>query len=203
MSAWTMDKAGDKAGDKTGRPPASKWIGLATLLGAAGAVWSIAGSAAALPSPLDPAAARTGELPADYPRFGGDLGFGPPGVYAEFWRDRCRVWSIQAGKHLKSDAPSPAVTATLRGFVAGTISGKPDYDQMAPPMAKIVRKELPLYWSNLLRLGAPASAQIVGGDSAGDAVYVVDQKGGMTHWFIALGPGGKVETAIVCAGTGA
>jgi hypothetical protein len=87
--------------------------------------------------------------------------------------------------------------------VAGTISGKPDYDRMAPPMAKIVRKELPLYWSNLLRLGAPASAQIVGGDSAGDAVYVVDQKGGMTHWFIALGPGGKVETAIVCAGTGA
>ena len=39
-------------------------------------------------------------------------------------------------------------------------------------------------------------------DDRGNNIYVVDQKGGATHWNIAVGPDGKIEAAFICRGTG-
>lgn len=157
---------------------------------------------AALAGSAVQAAPSTNKPAPDDSRFGGDFGFGPPGPYVGYWGEQCRLWHIRTQENLGAPPPSPAVQATLKGFVAGTISGKPNYDDMSPAMAKVVQNRLSFYRTSLLRLGGPASTQSVGADSQGENGYVVDQQGGETHWNIVLNAQGKIEMAFVCKGTG-
>jgi hypothetical protein len=68
-------------------------------------------------------------------------------------------------------------------------------------MADAVRKNLPAYWASFNRMGQASVAKKIGSDADGDH-YVLDQKGGETHWNITVNTDGKIAAAFACRGTG-
>ena len=140
--------------------------------------------------------------PGAYARFGGDFGFTPVGPVAGYWATECRVWHIRAQERRGQAPAAPEVGAALHRFVSGMIVEKPNYPELTPEMAKAVRQGLPPYWASINRLGEPTSVQRVDKDDVGNMIYEVEQKGGQTHWNIAVNPQGLIDQAFVCQGTG-
>ena len=69
-------------------------------------------------------------------------------------------------------------------------------------MAEAVRKNLPTYWASINRMGRASAAKLIDTNKDGDQLYVVDQRGGGTHWNMILNPDGKIASAFICQGTG-
>ncbi len=140
--------------------------------------------------------------PGAYPRFGGDIGFGPIGPVAGFWPTECRTWHIRTQQRRGGAPAPPELHARMQRFVSGLIMRKPPLEDMSPEMVKAVQKELPTFWPTINRMGPASSARKVDVDDHGNEVYVVDQAGGATHWNIAINRDGLIDGAFICAGTG-
>jgi hypothetical protein len=150
------------------------------------------------------AAAQVAYIPpnAPQPRFGGEFALSDPGPVAGYWATQCKVLRMKAQEHRDGPPASPAVDAALKRFIAGISAEKPPYGDMTAAMSVAVRRNLQLYWPNLNRLGEATANKKIDRDGSGNDVYVVDLKGGRTHWNIAVDRDGKIDGAMVCAGTG-
>jgi len=140
---------------------------------------------------------------AERPRFGGEFDLTQLGPVAGYWPTECRTWQLRNNEHRDAPLATPELRSMFDRFVSGVINEKPNYGDLSPAMAQAVRKNLPTYWASLNRMGEASAAKQIATDEVGNTVYVVDQKGGATHWNIAVNPQGKIEVAFICKGQGA
>jgi hypothetical protein len=140
--------------------------------------------------------------PGDEPRFGGEFALSDVGQVAGYWRSECYNWHVRSQSRRTGPLAAPPVDASIKRFVDGLIAEKPSYDDLSPAMADAVRKNLPTYWASINRMGRASAAKLIETNKDGDQLYVVDQRGGGTHWNMIVNPDGKIASAFICQGTG-
>jgi hypothetical protein len=171
----------------------------ASRIGAAAiAVWTVAmawpAAQAQAATYIPPGSAR--------PLFGGEFELSQVGPVAGYWPTECQTWRRRAEAHRAAPLAPPRLNRAFQRMISGLIAEHPNYDDMSPAMAQAVRSNLGAYWPSLNRMGDATAAKRIDKDDRGNDIYVIDQKGGATHWNIAVGPGGKIEAAFLCRGTG-
>jgi hypothetical protein len=110
-----------------------------------------------------------------------------------------QVESKRAEK-LKSQSPSPGNEAALRRLVDGLISGKPDYDEMSPELAKATHDQLPSLRSDMAQLGSVQSIGFVAVGNGGEDIYIVKHEHFERYWRILLDSKGTISGARVTEG---
>lgn len=140
--------------------------------------------------------------PGDEPRFGGEFALTELGQVAGYWRAECYNWRVRSQSRRSGPLASPQVTAAFHRFVEGLIINKPDFDDMSPAMARAVRMSLPTAWPSINRMGRASTAQRFDVDRQGNALYVLNQVGGETHWNMTVNRNGKIAAAFICRGQG-
>jgi len=140
--------------------------------------------------------------PGDEPRFGGEFALTEVGQVAGYWRSECYSWHVRSQSRRTGPLAAPPVDAAIKRFVSGLIAEKPSYEDLSPAMAESVRKNLPTYWASINRMGRATAAKLIETSKDGDQLYVVDQRGGGTHWNMIVNPDGKIASAFICEGTG-
>jgi hypothetical protein len=148
------------------------------------------------------ATAQVAYVPPDaaQPRFGGEFRMSEPGSVAGYWPTACKVLRDRAQQNRAGPPATPAIAATLKGFLSGLIAKQPTYDALTPAMAAAVRKNIDIYWPDLNHMGGPTVTKKVSKDKAGNDIYVVNLEGGRTHWNVSVSPQGKIDRAIACLG---
>ncbi len=148
--------------------------------------------------------AQTTYIPpgGERPPFGGEILLTATGPVVGYWQTECRTWRIRSHARLGGPKAPPPVNAAIKQFVSGLIAKKPNYDALSPAMAAAVRKHLNTYWSSFFSMGRASNVQQFDHDDAGNALYVVNQVGGQTHWNVTVDPGGKIAAAFICQGQG-
>jgi serine-type D-Ala-D-Ala carboxypeptidase/endopeptidase len=89
-------------------------------------------------------------------------------------------------QHLRSNAPSPGTKASLLRYIDSLERGQPNYQEMTPEMATLVRKQLPLIEGIIRKMGALQSLQFKGVNAAGMDTYDATFAHGRLEW--AIGP---------------
>ena len=148
--------------------------------------------------------AQTTYIPpgGDRPPFGGEILLTATGPVVGYWQTECRTWRIRSRARRGGPKPPPPVNDAIKQFVSGLIAKTPNYDALSPAMADAVRKNLETYWPSFNRMGRASNVQQFDHDDAGNALYVVNQVGGMTHWNVTVDPKGKIAAAFICQGQG-
>jgi hypothetical protein len=95
----------------------------------------------------------------------------------------------------ESRTPTPGSEAALRRMIDGVRAGKPNYDEMAPWFADLVKPTLYLYAPIYARWGAVQSVEFLRVDTYGEDVYEVRQEGGISAWTIFLDSNGLIADA--------
>jgi hypothetical protein len=101
---------------------------------------------------------------------------------------------------LKNQTQDPRSEAALRRLIESTASGTPNYDDMSPMLADLVRKQLPRLQPGLAFLGPVQSLQFIGIGAQGQNVFSVKHANGASHWQISLDASGKIVMATVTQG---
>lgn len=140
--------------------------------------------------------------PGDEPRFGGEFALTDVGQVAGYWRSECYNWHVRSQSRRTGPLASAPVDAAIKRFVDGLIAEKPTYEDLSPAMAEAVRKNLPTYWPSINRMGRASAAKLIETNKDGGQLYVVDQRGGGTHWNMIVNADGKIASAFICQGTG-
>lgn len=150
-----------------------------------------------------PATAQVAYIPpGPQPRFGGQIPLTEPGSVVGYWNTRCTLIRKRFERKRDGAAAPPELEATLKRFINGIMAEQPSYADMSPAMAAAVRKNISTYWPALNNMGLPTVNKKVDKDKAGNDVYVVNVKGGRTHWAITVDGQGKIDGATVCLGNG-
>ena len=139
---------------------------------------------------------------ADRPRFGGEILLTDVGPVVGYWQTECRTWRTRSHARRSGPKASPEMSEAFKRFVSGLIAKKPSYDDLSPAMADAVRKNINTYWPSFNRMGRATTAQQFDHDEAGNALYVLNQTGGRTHWNLTVDPNGKIAAAFICQGQG-
>jgi len=95
---------------------------------------------------------------------------------------------------LRSQTPSAGSDVALRKLIDGIRLRKPNYEEMAPWFAELVRETQSLN-EGYVRWGAVRSIEFRGVDSLGGDQYEVHQEGGISSWSIFLDSNGLIEDA--------
>jgi len=94
---------------------------------------------------------------------------------------------------LRSNTPSPGTEASLRRYVVSLEKGAPNYEEMTPALADLVRAQLPTTLAQIAQLGRLQSLTFKRVDPNGMDVYDVAFDNGRVIWMIApLTADGKV-----------
>jgi hypothetical protein len=96
---------------------------------------------------------------------------------------------------IQSKTPVPGSEAALRRLIEGVRTGVPNYDEMSPGLAQLVRKQLPQLQMTAKFLGDIQSLEFQGVGSQGWDVYEVRRENGVVKWRIALTDGVIVGAA--------
>jgi hypothetical protein len=96
-------------------------------------------------------------------------------------------------QHVRSNSPSPGTRASLLRYIDSLEKGQPNYEEMTPDVASLVRKELPLVEGTIRKMGALQSLKFKQVNAAGMDVYDAAFAHGRLEWVIApLSADGKV-----------
>ncbi len=96
---------------------------------------------------------------------------------------------------VKSQTPSPGTEPTFRRFFASLLSGKPDYDLMAPGVAEQTRQQLTQFNQLAHSLGPIQSMKFLRVAPNGADVYEVHHEHSVVTWQIMLSADGKIAGA--------
>jgi hypothetical protein len=94
----------------------------------------------------------------------------------------------------RSNTPVRGSDAALRRLIDGIRSRNPNYREMSPWFAELVRDTASLN-EEYVRWGAVQSIEFRGVNRSGYDMYEVHQVGGTSSWFISLGADGRIEDA--------
>jgi len=95
-------------------------------------------------------------------------------------------------QRFKDQKPAPGSEAALRRNIEELRAGEPKYDQMAPELADVTRRQVPQLKATMAKLGALQSVSFKGVGPGGMDIYEVKFENGSTEWRIALAPDGKI-----------
>jgi beta-lactamase regulating signal transducer with metallopeptidase domain len=96
--------------------------------------------------------------------------------------------------HVPGAPAHPGTEASLRRYIDSLEKGQPNYDDMAPALAAIVKLQLPELLASIRTWGALESIAFKGGGTRGMDVYEVTFEHGRVEWSVApLTSDGKVE----------
>jgi bla regulator protein blaR1 len=111
--------------------------------------------------------------------------------------DASTAETIQANNELRarSQTPMPGSAVVLRRYIDGVLAGKPDYDDMTPWFAELVREGGALTHSIYAKRGAVSSIKFLHVDDTGGDVYEVHQEAGFSRWTVNLNSNGLIEDA--------
>jgi hypothetical protein len=119
--------------------------------------------------------------------------------YAYIWPrvDASAAQQIMANvkARIRSQTPTPGGEAALRRMIDGVRAGRPNYDEMAPWFADLVRETVSLYQSIYASWGAVQSVEFRHVDDLGRDVYEVRQERGKSTWSIVLDSDGLIADA--------
>jgi len=90
---------------------------------------------------------------------------------------------------IQSNAPVPGSEAALRRLIDGIRSGNPSYEEMSPPLANRIRKQLQVLQAVGRYLGELQSIEFKGVGKQGWDVYEVRRENGVAQWRIAFADG--------------
>jgi hypothetical protein len=110
--------------------------------------------------------------------------------------DESTAQTIRANNKLRaqSQTPVPGSEAALRRLLQGLITRKPNYEEMAPWFAELV-KETTYYNEEYVGRGAILSVDFDHVDMLGGDMYRVRQEGGFSSWIVWLNSNGVIEDA--------
>jgi hypothetical protein len=106
-----------------------------------------------------------------------------------------RLIMSNTNSKIQSQKPTPGSEATLRRMIDAMHAGKPNYDEMTPWFADVVKQLVPGWTNEVANYGFVQSVEfravgILGGDS-----YEVRQERATTYWVISLNSNGLIEDA--------
>lgn len=109
---------------------------------------------------------------------------------------------IQArtAERLKNQTANPRSEAAIGRYIAGIVSGKPNYDEMTTSLADLTRQQLSQAQSWLTKMGEVKSITFIGVGAQGEDVYNVRHEGGASSWRIGLDANGIIALAAVRRG---
>jgi hypothetical protein len=110
-----------------------------------------------------------------------------------------RIAAATAAK-FQSQAATPGSEAALRRLIEGVSTGKPNFAEMSPELANILRRQLPQLEAAMTHLGTVQSVEFRAVGNQGWDIYDVRQEHGSSQWRIALGADGIITGALVTAG---
>jgi beta-lactamase regulating signal transducer with metallopeptidase domain len=100
---------------------------------------------------------------------------------------------------LPHEPQHPGTEDALRRHIESHVNGQPNYDEMTPPMAAVVKEQLPGTLAMIKPWGALRSIAFKGGDGGGGPetmdVYEVTFEHAKVRWSIGLDASGKVARA--------
>jgi hypothetical protein len=94
---------------------------------------------------------------------------------------------------------APKTEAPLRRLVDSMLAGKPDYEDMTPAFAAVVKNQ-PAVQAGVASLGPVQSVTFLGTGPDGLDAYTVVQRNGAMHWRIAVNNAGMIAGAAVTTG---
>jgi hypothetical protein len=98
-------------------------------------------------------------------------------------------------QRIKDNTASPGTEAFIRRYIAGCESGEPNYEELAPPLAGVVRRQKPMIGKRHQRAGAFTDLSFKGVDIRGRDVFEATFAHGQVEYRIAPLPAdGKVES---------
>jgi hypothetical protein len=111
--------------------------------------------------------------------------------------DSATAQTIKANNELRarSQTPVPGSDAALKRLIDGILAGKPNYDEMTPWYAGLLRQGWPITNSIYAKRGAVRSLEFRLVNRDGGDVYEVRQEGGVSYWIIYLDSNGLIEDA--------
>lgn len=98
---------------------------------------------------------------------------------------------------VQGQTATPGSEAALRRLVTAIAAGKPNYDEMSPELADVIRQQLPKLQGTVSGLGAIQAVEFRGVGNQGWDIYEVKQEHGSTQWRIVLASNGRIEGALV------
>ena len=101
---------------------------------------------------------------------------------------------------VNNQSPSAETEPALRRLIEGIRTGKPNYEEMTPPLADLTRKQLSHLHADISEAGLIQSIRFVGVGSAGADVYRVQHEHRTLHWRINLDEDGMIFMALVTPG---
>jgi hypothetical protein len=93
--------------------------------------------------------------------------------------------------------PAAGTEAALRRLVAGLASGSPDYAQLSPQFAEVVRRDLPMTHPMFSSLGELKSVTFRGRGARGDDAYNLVFANGEVMMSAALDAQGRMAGGIL------
>jgi hypothetical protein len=100
---------------------------------------------------------------------------------------------------VRGQTATPGSEAALRRLIEGISTGRPNFAEMSPELANVLRQQLPQLEPTVSHLGAVQSVEFRGVGNQGWDIYDVKQQNGSSTWRIALGADGIITGALVTA----
>lgn len=97
-----------------------------------------------------------------------------------------------AARRFEEQKPAPGSEAAMRRLIEELREGRPDYSQLFPEFAAVIRQGLPEAQASAKQLGAVLSVTFKGVEAGGGDVYLVQFQDGAMECHIALTPDGKI-----------
>lgn len=98
---------------------------------------------------------------------------------------------------IQSQTATPGSDTALKRMLEAVRTGNPNYDEMEPMLAKVVREQVPMLQPHLQQLGAVKGLEFQGVGAAGWDSYKVQHENGASQWHIAMSPDGKIGGALL------
>jgi CubicO group peptidase (beta-lactamase class C family) len=95
-------------------------------------------------------------------------------------------------KKFKDQTQDPRTETALRRLLDQIRRGAPDYDQVTPEIAAVMRKQLPELQSTIKQRGAMQSLAFKGVGRRGSDIYEVKFENGSMEWRVILDTDGKI-----------
>jgi DNA-binding transcriptional MerR regulator len=99
-------------------------------------------------------------------------------------------------ERIQSQTPVPGSEAMLRRMLDSIACNQPNYDDMNPAFANLMRKHLPQFHAGAMYLGSIQSIEFKGVGSRGWDVYEVKRERGTSRWRIAVESSGIITGAM-------
>jgi hypothetical protein len=104
------------------------------------------------------------------------------------------AWVTSSAQRTGNDTPSSGTETSLRRYIDALEKGEPNYNEMSPPLAAAVRRQLPAILQVIKKVGGFKSLTYKGVGSDGWDIYDATFANGLLEWHVKpLSADGKVE----------